>query len=182
MADKFTALAEPFALGMLEENEARQFEQHLASGCRECQQAVDEAERVARLLPYAVPQNEPPADLKRRLLEAVAAEAKIIKMRPASENSNAAQAGPATIRSMPQRTFFQRVRGTLAWAAVFLLFAIGYSYFLQRGMIKQQQQIALQEQQLAEKSAEIKLLNFEMERQKLLLNRSRKALPRACCW
>jgi hypothetical protein len=77
---------------------------------------------------------------------------------------------------MPQRTFYQRVRGTLAWAAVFLLLAIGYGYFLQRGMISQlQQQIAAQEQQLAEKSAEVKLLTFEMERQKTVIERIKQS-------
>jgi anti-sigma-K factor RskA len=170
MADQFTELAEPFVLGMLEEKEARQFQQHLAAGCRKCRQAVDEAKRVVHALPFAVPQNEPPAELKRRLLATIGADANDAKMRPAAEKSEERRSGPATIRSMPQRTFVQRVRGTLAWAAVFLLFAVGYGYFVQRDLIRQlRQQLALQEQQLNERNAEIKLLTFELERQKTVI-------------
>lgn len=169
MADQFTELAEPFVLGMLEEKEARQFQQHLATGCRECRQAVDEAKRVVYALPFAVPQNEPPAELRQRLLATIAAEANLVQVRPAAEKREESRSGPATIRSMPQRTFVQRVRGTLAWAAVFLLVAVGYGYFLQRDFIKQLQQ------QLSASNAEIKLLQFEMERQKTVIEQIRKS-------
>jgi anti-sigma-K factor RskA len=169
MADKFTELAAPFVLGMLEEGEAQQFQQHLDSGCRECRQAVDEAKHVVHALPLAVAQTEPPAGLKRRLLETVAAEAKTARLRPAAEKHEAGRSGPATIRPLPQRTFFQRARGSLAWAAVFLLIAIGYGYFVQRDLIKQLQQ------QLAERNAGIKLLQFELERQKTVIERIKKS-------
>jgi anti-sigma-K factor RskA len=175
MADKFIELAEPFVLGILEEKEARQFSEHLV-GCRECRQAVANARQVASLLPYAVPQQEPPPEVKQRLLETIGAETKILKMPPATEKSDATKATSATIRSMPQRTFFQRAQGTLAWAAVFLLFAIGYGYLAQRGVVNQlRQQLALQEQQLNERQAEIKLLQFEMERQKTVIERIKKS-------
>jgi anti-sigma-K factor RskA len=162
MADQFTELAEPFVLGLLEEKEAQQFQQHLATGCRECRKAVDEAKRVALVLPFSVPQNEPPAELKQRLLATIGAEAD-------AEKREERRSGPATIRSMPQRTFVQRVRGTLAWAAVFLLFAVGYGYFLQRDFIKQLQQ------QLTASRAETKLLQFELERQKTVIEQIRKS-------
>jgi hypothetical protein len=59
---------------------------------------------------------------------------------------------------------------------VFLLFAIGYGYLMQRGVINQlRQQIALQERQLNERQAEIKLLQFEMERQKTVIERIKKS-------
>ncbi len=170
MADQFTELAGPFVLDMLEEKEAQQFQQHLVTGCRECRQAMDEAKLVAQALPFAVPQHEPPAELKQRLLATIGAEASAVEMRPAAETREASRSGPATIRSMPQRTFAQRVRGTLAWAAVFLLFAVGYGYFVQRDLIRQlRQQLALQEQQLNEGNAEIKLLTFELERQRTVI-------------
>lgn len=169
MADQFTELAEPFVLGMLEEKAARQFQQHLATGCRECRQAVDEAKRVVYALPFAVPQNEPPAELRQRLLATIGAEASAVKIHPTGEKREESRSGPATIRSMPQRTFAQRVRGTLAWAAVFLLFAVGYGYFLQRGFIKQLQQ------QLSVSQAETKLLQFELERQKTVIEQIRKS-------
>ncbi len=163
MADQFTELVEPFALGMLEEKEAQQFQQHLATGCRECRQAVDETKRVAYALPFAVPKHEPPAELRQRLLATIGAEANVVKMRPDDGKREEGRSGPATIRSMPQRTFAQRVRGTLAWAAVFLLFAVGYGYFLQRDFIQQLQQ------QLSTSQAETKLLQFELERQKAVI-------------
>ncbi len=170
MADQFTELAEPFVLGMLEEKEARQFQQHLATGCRECRQAVNEAKRVAHALPFAVSLTEPPAELRQRLLATIGAEANAVKMRSADGKREESRSGTATIRSMPQRTFYQLVQGTLAWAAVFLLFAVGYGYFVQRDSIRQlRQQLALQEQQLNERTAEIKLLTFELERQKTLI-------------
>jgi len=175
MADKFTELAELFALGALEEKEAREFSQHLGTGCRECRQTVEDARRALSLLPHAAPQHEAPPELKRRLLNAIAAETKNLAAFPAAEKSEAARSGPATIRSMPQRTFYQRVRGTLAWAAVFLLFAVGYGYLVQRGLVKQlQRQIALQEQQLNERNAEIKLIQFEMARQQMIIERIKK--------
>jgi len=176
MAHQLTGLAEPFVLGILEDEEAQQFAQHLATGCRECQQAVADARRVASLLPYVVPQHESPPELKRRLLNAISAEARILKMPPAPEKNDAAKATPATIRSMPERTFFQRSQRVLAWAAVFLFFAIGYGYIMQRGVIAQlRQQIASQEQQLNERTTEIKLLQFEMTRQKTVIERIKKS-------
>jgi anti-sigma-K factor RskA len=166
MADHFTELAESFVLKILDDREARQFAQHLAAGCEECRHAVDEARKVASLLPYLAPQSEPPPELKQRLLDAVAAEA------PAGivEKREAVPFRSATIRSMPQRTFFQRVQGSLAWAAVFLLVAVGYGYIVQRNLIVQlRQQLAVQEQQLNERRAEIKLLQFERERQETVI-------------
>jgi len=161
MVDQFTELAESFVLGILEESEERQFAQHLKTGCRECRRAVEAAQTVAKLLPYAAPQSAPPPELKRRLLNAIAAEAQTGL--PISEKGETMKSAPATIRPMPQRTFFQRVQGSLAWAAVFLLIAIGYGYIVQRGLITQLQH------QLAEHRTEIKLLQFEMARQKTVI-------------
>jgi hypothetical protein len=137
---------------------------------------VEDAKRVLSLLPYAAPQSDPPPELKQRLLNAIATETKTVEIRPLPEKNENAKSGPATIRSMPQRTVFQRLQGTLAWAAVFLLIAVGYGYFLQRGLILDlRQQIAAQEQQLHESHAEIKLLNFEMERQKTVIEQIKKS-------
>jgi anti-sigma-K factor RskA len=176
MADKYTELAELFVLGALAEKEAQELAQHLAAGCHECRGAVQEAQRVLSLLPYAAPQSEPPPELKRRLLETISAETKTLKMRPVPEKNETAKSWPATIRSMPQRTFFQRAQGALAWAAVFLLVAVSYGYFLQRGLIVDlRQRIAAQEQQLQESNAEVRLLNFEMERQKTIIEQIKKS-------
>jgi len=169
MTDQFTALAAPFVLGILEEKEARQFAEHLAAGCQTCEQELAEAKRVAGLLPYVAPQSEPPPELKRRLLNSINAEAKILKMPAAAERSPTLSPLPATIRALPQRTFYQRVRGSLAWAAVFLLMAVGYGYFLQRGLIRQLQT------QLVARNADIELLKFELARQQTVIERIKKS-------
>lgn len=174
MIDQFTELAEFFVLGTLDENEERQFIQHLKTGCSECRRAVEAVQRVTALLPYIAPQNEPPPELKRRLLTAIAAEGKTASSTlPKRETTPSA---PATIRPMPQRTFFQRVQGALAWAAVFLLLAVGYGYFLQKGVIVQlRQQLVAQAAQLSEREVEIKLLQFEMARQQTVIQQIQKS-------
>jgi len=169
MADQFTELAASFVLGILEEKEARQFAEHLASGCRACEQELAEAKRVAGLLPYVAPQKTPPPELKRQLLRAINPEANILPMQPATKKSTTTSSAPASIRSMPQQTFYQRARGALAWAAVFLLFAVGYGYFLQRGVIRHLQT------QLSERHADIELLKFEMARQQTVIERIKKS-------
>jgi len=169
MADQFTPLAAPFVLGILEEKEARQFAEHLAAGCQACEQEIAEAKHVAGLLPYVAPQMEPPPELKRRLLNSINTEAKILKMSAVAEKSPTLSPLPATIRALPQRTFYQRARGALAWAAVFLLIAVGYGYFLQRGVIRQLQA------RLSERNAEVDLLKFEMARQQTVIERIKKS-------
>lgn len=164
MNDQYTELAESFVLGTLEESEERQFVQHLKSGCVECRRAVEAAQGVVALLPYIAPQNEPPPELKRRLLNAIAVEQKALP------KSDAKPVLPATIRPMPQRNFWQRGQAALAWAAVFLLLAIGYGYFLQKSeMATLRQQLATQAERLDEREAEIKLLQFEMARQQTVI-------------
>ncbi|GEM_PF-6166004 len=168
MADQFTALAAPFVLGILEEKEARQFAAHLAAGCEACEQEMAEAKLLTGLLPYAAPQQEPPPELKRRLLNSIHTEAKILKL-PAAEKNATVSPLPATIRALPQRTFYPRLRGALAWAAVFLLMVVGYGYFQQRGVIRQLQA------RLSERNAEVDLLKFEMVRQQTLIERIKKS-------
>lgn len=169
MADHFTELAAPFVLGILEPHEARQFAEHLATGCKACAQEITAAKRVAGLLPYVAPQKPPPPELKQRLLLAIGPNANILPLRPTAEKPAKISPAPATIRAMPSRTIYQRTRGALAWAAVFLLLAVGYGYFLQRGVIHNLQT------QLSERRAEIELLQFEMARQQTVIERIKKS-------
>jgi len=169
MADQFTELAAPFALGVLEAKEARQFAEHLAAGCEACAQEIASAKHMIGLLPYIAPQKTPPPGLKRRLLLAINPEANVLPMQTTAEKHAKILPAPATVRSMPARTVYQRARGALAWAAVFLLLAVGYGYFLQHGVIRNLQT------QLSERRAEIDLLQFEMARQKTVLERIKKS-------
>lgn len=171
MIDQFTEQAESFVLGALDQSEERQFLQHLQSGCSECRRAVEAARQIVTLLPFIAPQNEPPPELKRRLLRSIAAEGK--SALPANANTAAPR---ATIRPMPQRTFWQRAQGTLAWAAVFLLLAVGYGYFLQKNeLAKLRQQLDAQTAQLSEREAEVKLLQFELTRQQTVIQQIQRS-------
>lgn len=165
MADQFTELAEFFVLGGLEEPEAKKFARHLAAGCQECRRAVERFRRVVALLPYVAPQNEPPPELKRRLLNTIGVEAKTATRHVLAEKGETVRSAPATIRALPSRTFWQRVQGPLAWAAIFLLIAIGYGYILQRGLLRQLQT------QLEERNAYVKLVEFEMARQQAVIEK-----------
>src|SRR5262245_38625890 len=77
MADEHESLRESsglYVLGALGAEERKAFEQHLAS-CAECAAEVRSLAAVAETLPYAVPQVDPPSDLRRRVLAAATGEA-----------------------------------------------------------------------------------------------------------
>jgi len=63
-----------YALGALDGDEAREFEEHLAAGCAACAAELREFEAVAGDLGLAAPEAEPPAGVRARLLALVAAE------------------------------------------------------------------------------------------------------------
>ena len=71
--DELRDLSGGYALGALSEAEHRAFEAHLKT-CAECAAEVREFAAVAAGLPYAVPQVDPPAALRDRVLQAVAAD------------------------------------------------------------------------------------------------------------
>lgn len=60
-----------YALGALEGEEAREFEEHLAAGCGTCAAELREFEAVAADLGQAAPEAEPPAGVRARLLALV---------------------------------------------------------------------------------------------------------------
>ena len=64
-------LAALYALGALEGEEAREFEEHLAAGCASCAAELREFETVAGQLGRAAPEAEPPAGVRDRLLALV---------------------------------------------------------------------------------------------------------------
>lgn len=63
-----------YALGALEGDEAREFEEHLAAGCAACAAELREFETVAQDLCLAAPEAAPPADVRARLLTLVSEE------------------------------------------------------------------------------------------------------------
>jgi quercetin dioxygenase-like cupin family protein len=67
----FSESAELFALGVLEGDELRQFEVHLASGCTFCQAKIKDSSAALDLLAFSLEPAPPPAELKTRLLERI---------------------------------------------------------------------------------------------------------------
>ena len=65
---QMTELAALHALGALSQYEARAFEYHLAEGCELCAAEFDSFERTVTDLAITVPEAEPPADVRERLL------------------------------------------------------------------------------------------------------------------
>ena len=83
---------EAFVFGTLDESEAAGVESHLATGCEACHARVREISELSVQLASAVPQHDPPAAIKRKLMASVAAAPR------AAERSV-----PAVPRSMPAR-------------------------------------------------------------------------------
>jgi len=61
-----------FALGALQGDERKELEEHLAAGCERCETEVESLRSAVALLPYTVPEHQPPAELKERVLKQVA--------------------------------------------------------------------------------------------------------------
>jgi len=73
--DQFRELLEGYALGALDEPERVKLEAHLATGCAECDKALQEARWLVTQLSYLAPPAEPSGMLRARLLQKVRAEA-----------------------------------------------------------------------------------------------------------
>jgi anti-sigma-K factor RskA len=68
-------MIEAYAIGSLDAQEHAEFEAHLASGCSDCEKALEEARWLVSQLAYLAPSAEPSDMLKGRLLQTVRAEA-----------------------------------------------------------------------------------------------------------
>ncbi|MHB8502034.1 MAG: anti-sigma factor [Candidatus Acidiferrales bacterium] len=73
--DQFRELIEAYALGALDTEERAALEAHLATGCRDCAKAVEEARWLVSQLAYTAPEAAPSDMLKGRLMQTVRAEA-----------------------------------------------------------------------------------------------------------
>lgn len=67
--------AEIYALGALDGEELSQFEAHVASGCRVCENHIRETRETLSLLPRSLAPVNPPASIKAQLLRQIAAKA-----------------------------------------------------------------------------------------------------------
>jgi anti-sigma factor RsiW len=87
--DQLRELIQGYALGALDAQERAAFEAHLASGCSECGEALDEARWLVSQLAYLAPGAKPSELLKGRLLQTVREEAGS-GMAPQGKNRGAA--------------------------------------------------------------------------------------------
>jgi anti-sigma-K factor RskA len=108
---QFEELAGAYALGATTEIERRTAQAHLAT-CASCQHTASELQAVTDLLPLAVPAIEPSSQLKKRLMDAVQADAQIY-----TASRRAAQ------RSQ-QRPWWQYWQTRLALASALLLLVV----------------------------------------------------------
>ena len=69
--EEFLEQAELFALGVLEGDELRQFEVHLASGCTFCRAKIKDSSAALDQLAFSLEPAPLPPDLKTRLLERI---------------------------------------------------------------------------------------------------------------
>ena len=120
--------AAPYALGALDPEERRSFEEHLAA-CAVCSAEVQELQQVAALIATAAPQVKPPAGLRERII----ADARGVRpisagARPAPDAlPGAAAERPGAVPASPNR----RVQSIVPWlaAAAAIVFAV---YFGER--------------------------------------------------
>jgi anti-sigma-K factor RskA len=106
-----------YLLGALSDSERASFEGHLVD-CPECRHEVERLRPAADLLPRSVDQVEPPASLKRSLMEVVEREAK--------ERDGAPSVARTPIGARLRGLLGGSLRPALAGAAVVLAIAIGF--------------------------------------------------------
>jgi anti-sigma-K factor RskA len=73
--DQFREMFEAYALGALDAGERAALDAHLATGCKDCAKAVEEARWLLSQLGYLAPESAPSDILKGRLMQTVRAEA-----------------------------------------------------------------------------------------------------------
>lgn len=71
--DRFDEFPSIYALGALDGEELREFEEHLKTGCAICNQAIKEMEMVLHLIPYSLPGVQPSPEVKERLFKRIKA-------------------------------------------------------------------------------------------------------------
>ncbi len=87
----FLDLATGFILGNLDELEERRFLEHVEAGCSTCEEMLANADAVRLGLAHATPPAQPSAQLKQRVLEAVAAAGPPARALPKPARTNTAQ-------------------------------------------------------------------------------------------
>jgi anti-sigma-K factor RskA len=101
-----------YVLGALSASDRRQFETHMA-GCTECTAEVQSLSPVVGALTQAVPQQDPPASLRARVLAQIGHDAGDVPRRPAAQRSLA----PAYVSGLATAALLAISIGLGAYAA-----------------------------------------------------------------
>lgn len=145
--DQFRELIESYALGALEAEERAAFEAHLASGCADCNKAIEEARWVVSQLAYMAPEAEPSDILKGRLMQTVRAEA----------------GSPRAVPSV------RPVAPVWLWAgaAALLLFSV-YSLVETRELRHEMEEARLRESRILQERSDVEKQLADLKRQALI--------------
>jgi anti-sigma-K factor RskA len=139
--EKLSELCSIYALGALDGEELREFEAHLKTGCPLCGQQIREYSETVALIPEALPNVKPSADLKSRLMGQLEQE---IPNRGVVDFKPVAKVPPATASRKP---------GWLPWACalaagIALMVSLTRVSSLNRGLAEQQERLNQQLEQL----------------------------------
>ena len=151
---KFTELAALYAIGALDGEELREFENYLRTASAEEQRELRELNEVSAMIPLALPQSPVPASLKARLIARINEELEAEETPPT----------PAKILEFTPRrerfSFFNWFNWQPALTAATLLLAITSGLLLW-----QNSRVARERDQLAQQVAELSQLNVATQQQ-----------------
>jgi Anti-sigma-K factor rskA, C-terminal/Putative zinc-finger len=143
--DQFREMYEAYALGALDAADSAAFEAHLATGCKTCAKAVEEARWVVSQLAYLSTEAAPSDMLKGRLMQTVRAEAQAAK-----------KSAAATSKPIPAWMWV----GVAAMLIVTVMSAWD-AQKLQKQVQELQDQAALEQKNLVEREREVAMAQRE---------------------
>lgn len=148
--DELRELSGGYALGILDEPERRAFEDHVAT-CAACAEEVRELTAVATALALDLPQLEPPAALRQRVLNAATAPARTASIETRLRATRHGAAGSPD--ALPRR---QTVLAVLSAAAAIVALALGvYAVSLQRRIASLEQQLRVASDRAAQSQQQL---------------------------
>jgi len=159
--ERLQELALTLALGAADAEAEREFATLRRQAPADADRELAQARRLVQHLAYSTPEQEPPAEVKERLLRNVKTlEAQAAVRRTASVRPMASSGPRVQLR-------WSRV---LAWAAVFVAVALGYGYInVQERARSLNEEVTLLRSQLAERQATIGLLEGRLAQQHRVL-------------